>query len=98
MTGHDARMIGHDAGTASQSVVTVLRRTSIQGSKLLGFLAGEAMPAKRMDLRMIKDVLRLKLDARLSHERIARHESQQLIQNVGFRFSQSDRDAEPFAG
>jgi transposase len=64
-------MIGHDAGTASQSVVTVLRRTSIQGSKLLGFLAGEAMPAKRMDLRMIKDVLRLKLDARLSHERIA---------------------------
>ena len=30
------------------------------------------MPATRMDLRMIKEVLRLKLDARLSHEQVAR--------------------------
>jgi hypothetical protein len=30
------------------------------------------MPATRMDLRMIKDVFRLKLEAQLSHERTAR--------------------------
>jgi hypothetical protein len=29
------------------------------------------MPAKRMNLRMIKDVLRLKLDAGLSHQQVA---------------------------
>lgn len=29
------------------------------------------MPAKRSDMRKIKEVLRLKFDARLSHERIA---------------------------
>jgi hypothetical protein len=29
------------------------------------------MPASRMDLRMIKEVLRLKLQAGLSHQRIA---------------------------
>lgn len=30
------------------------------------------MPAKRMDLRMIKEALRLKLEAKLSHEQTAR--------------------------
>jgi DNA-binding transcriptional regulator LsrR (DeoR family) len=30
------------------------------------------MPQQRMDIRMIKDILRLKYQGRLSHERIAR--------------------------
>jgi hypothetical protein len=32
MTGHDAGMAGHDAVTATYASVTVLRRTSNQGS------------------------------------------------------------------
>lgn len=34
-------------------------------------LSGDSMPAQRITMRKIKDVLRLKLDARLSHEQIA---------------------------
>jgi hypothetical protein len=36
------------------------------------FLAGEPMPQQRMDIRMIKDILRLKYQGGLSHERIGR--------------------------
>ena len=32
---------------------------------------GPSMPAQRLGLRMIKDVIRLKWEARLSHDRIA---------------------------
>lgn len=35
------------------------------------FLSGNNVPAPRINMRQIKDVLRLKLDARLSHRQIA---------------------------
>jgi hypothetical protein len=35
------------------------------------FLTGTSMPAPRINMRKIKDVLRLKLDAKLSHQQIA---------------------------
>jgi response regulator of citrate/malate metabolism len=34
-------------------------------------LSGDSMPAQRITMRKIKDVLRLKLDTKLSHEQIA---------------------------
>src|SRR5690606_3608620 len=38
---------------------------------LAGFLPETSVPAPRINMRKIRDVLRLKLEARLSHERIA---------------------------
>jgi DNA-binding transcriptional regulator LsrR (DeoR family) len=35
------------------------------------FLTGNSVPAPRINMRKIKDVLRLKLDAKLSHQQIA---------------------------
>lgn len=35
------------------------------------FLTGTSVPAPRINMRKIKDVLRLKLDAKLSHQQIA---------------------------
>ena len=35
------------------------------------FLSGDSVPVPRINMRKIKDVLRLKLDAKLSHQQIA---------------------------
>lgn len=35
------------------------------------FLSGDSVPVPRITMRKIKDVLRLKLDAKLSHKQIA---------------------------
>jgi len=70
-SGHDGEMVGHDAVTNSSHSVSVLRIEPTKAGTLSGFFRSEAMPAQRMTMRKIKDVLRLKLDARLSHEQIA---------------------------
>src|SRR5438045_4294937 len=70
MTGHDAGIVGHDASTASYGAIRVVRINQLSGYAA-SFLPGASMPAPRMTMRKIKDVLRLKLDARLSHEQTA---------------------------
>jgi len=71
MTG----IVGHDP----ESPVTFDRNTPpgfaldllFAGLSCPTFTSGEPMPAKRSAMRKIKDVLRLKFEAKLSHERIA---------------------------
>src|SRR5271170_3795567 len=68
-------IIGHDP----ESPVTFERNTpprfaldlSFAGLSCPTFTWGMPMPAKRSAMRKIKDVLRLKFEAKLSHERIA---------------------------
>ncbi len=70
MSGHDAGMTGHDAGTTLYSAAMALRILQPNGYAA-SFLTGNSVPAPRITMRKIKDVLRLKLDAKLSHQQIA---------------------------
>jgi transposase len=62
-------IIGHDAVTASYDSVTVLR-IDLTGYAF-EFFSEMPMPTRRVTMRKIRDVLRLKLDGKLSHEQIA---------------------------
>ena len=64
-------MAGHDAVTEPYNGVTVLRISPTLRGYRAGFCPEKSMPTPRMTMRKIKDVLRLKLQAQLSHEQIA---------------------------
>src|SRR6266851_2892421 len=68
MVDHASGIYGHGTVTASYDIVTVLR---IDPTGTLPFSKRKPMPALRITMRKIKDVLRLKLDGKLSHEQIA---------------------------
>jgi hypothetical protein len=67
--GHDAEITGHDPRNFSKGAGIF----QLFPAYPLAFCrAGEAMPGKRIPMRKITEVLRLKFEAKLSHEKIGR--------------------------
>jgi hypothetical protein len=66
ISGHDTGVIGHDAGMASNSAPHFA--TERARCQLFDW---NQRAAPRINMRKIKAVLRLKLDAKLSHQQIA---------------------------
>lgn len=71
VSGHDAGIGGQGSEALPYLIVLVLRISSTPRGWPRQLLPEAGLPAPRTNMRKIKDVLRLKLDARLSHEQIA---------------------------
>jgi hypothetical protein len=68
IAGHVAEIIGHDPEIAANSLEF---HNFFRHTRSL-CVSGGRMPAARISMRQIIEVLRLKYEAKLSHERIAR--------------------------
>ena len=70
-----SRISGHDTGTMSYRSALVLRVSPTGRGSCLIFCLRQTMPAPRIAMRKIKEVLRLKLDAKLpsTEEKRKRH-------------------------